>query len=94
MSTDSIADMLTRIRNANTAGHSRVAIPASRVGVEIARVLKEEGYIAAYDVAAAEQGQTRGRSNPQAVGRVLEYRIHIVGWKAVADRIAPPSAAC
>jgi len=57
MSTDSIADMLTRIRNANTAGHSRVAIPASRVGVEIARVLKEEGYIASYDVAAAEQGQ-------------------------------------
>src|SRR5438874_8320260 len=57
MSTDSIADMLTRIRNANTAGHSRVALPASRVGVEIARVLKEEGYIASYDVAAAEQGQ-------------------------------------
>src|SRR5712691_4538240 len=57
MSTDSIADMLTRIRNANTAGHPRVAIPASRVGVEIARVLKEEGYIASYDVATIEQGQ-------------------------------------
>lgn len=57
MSTDSIADMLTRIRNANTAGHPRVAIPASRVGVEIARVLKEEGYIASYDVAPAEQGE-------------------------------------
>src|ERR1700682_1963128 len=57
MSTDSIADMLTRIRNANTAGHSRVAIPASRVGVEIARVLKEEGYIASYDVATVEAGQ-------------------------------------
>ena len=73
MSTDSIADMLTRIRNANTAGHPRVNIPASRVSVEIARVLKEEGYIASYDVAAAaEQGQklditfkpktTRGKS--------------------------------
>src|SRR5437867_12828056 len=57
MSTDSIADMLTRIRNANSAGHPRVALPASRVGVEIARVLKDEGYIAAYDVAAGEQGQ-------------------------------------
>ena len=57
MSTDSIADMLTRIRNANTAGHGRGAIPASRVGVEIARVLKEEGYIASYDVATVEQGQ-------------------------------------
>jgi len=48
MSTDSIADMLTRIRNANTAGHPRVNLPASRVGVEIARVLKEEGYIASF----------------------------------------------
>src|SRR5438270_8332656 len=57
MSTDSIADMLTRIRNANSAGHPRVALPASRVGVEIARVLKDEGYIASYDVAAGEQGQ-------------------------------------
>ncbi|HEY8679096.1 MAG TPA: 30S ribosomal protein S8 [Candidatus Dormibacteraeota bacterium] len=57
MSTDTIADMLTRIRNANTAGHSKVGMPASRVGVEIARVLKEQGYIATYDVAGAEQGQ-------------------------------------
>jgi small subunit ribosomal protein S8 len=57
MSTDSIADMLTRIRNANSAGHPRVNLPASRVGVEIARVLKEEGYIAGYDVATSEQGQ-------------------------------------
>ena len=57
MSTDSIADMLTRIRNANSAGHPRVGLPASRVGVEIARVLKDEGYIASYDVAAGEQGQ-------------------------------------
>jgi small subunit ribosomal protein S8 len=57
MSTDSVADMLTRIRNANSAGHPRVALPASRMGVEIARVLKDEGYIAGYDVAPAEQGE-------------------------------------
>jgi small subunit ribosomal protein S8 len=57
MSTDTVADMLTRIRNANTAGHPRVALPASRFGVEIARVLKEEGYIASYDVQGDEQGQ-------------------------------------
>ena len=57
MSTDSIADMLTRIRNANSAGHPRVSFPASRLGVEIARVLKQEGYIAAYDVADSDQGQ-------------------------------------
>jgi small subunit ribosomal protein S8 len=57
MSTDTIADMLTRIRNANSAGHPRVALPASRFGEEIARVLKEEGYIASYDLAAGTEGQ-------------------------------------
>ncbi len=55
-STDPIADMLTRIRNANRAGHPRVTLPASRVGVEIARVLKDEGYLAAYAVAPGEHG--------------------------------------
>ncbi len=43
--TDPIADMLTRIRNANAAGHDQVSIPASRLKVEIARILKEEGFI-------------------------------------------------
>jgi small subunit ribosomal protein S8 len=72
MSTDSIADMLTRIRNANSAGHPRVTMPSSRVGSEIARVLKDEGYIASFDVGEGEEGQkiditfkpksTRGKS--------------------------------
>ena len=43
--TDPIADMLTRIRNAIAAKHSRVDIPASKLKLEIARILKEEGYI-------------------------------------------------
>jgi small subunit ribosomal protein S8 len=43
--TDPIADMLARIRNAVTAKHSRVDIPASKLKLEIARILKEEGYI-------------------------------------------------
>jgi small subunit ribosomal protein S8 len=43
--TDPIADMLTRMRNAIAAKHSRVDIPASRLKLEIARILKEEGYI-------------------------------------------------
>ena len=43
--TDPIADMLARIRNAVEAKHSRVDIPASRLKLEIARILKEEGYI-------------------------------------------------
>ena len=43
--TDPIADMLTRIRNAATARHNRVLIPASKMKLAIARVVKEEGYI-------------------------------------------------
>jgi small subunit ribosomal protein S8 len=43
--TDPIADMLTRIRNAVEAKHSRVDVPASKLKLEIARILKEEGYI-------------------------------------------------
>src|SRR4029078_13551984 len=43
--TDPIADMLTRIRNAVTAKHTRVDMPASRLKVEIARILQDEGYI-------------------------------------------------
>jgi small subunit ribosomal protein S8 len=45
MLTDPIADMLTRIRNANKAMHERAEIPTSRMKEEIARLLKEEGYI-------------------------------------------------
>jgi small subunit ribosomal protein S8 len=54
MPTDVIADMLTRIRNALRARHPKVDVPASRLKVEIARVLKEEGYILNYKV--AEEG--------------------------------------
>ena len=43
--TDPIADMLTRIRNAITANHPRVDIPGSKLKLELARILKEEGYI-------------------------------------------------
>ncbi len=49
--TDPIADMLTRIRNAIHAEKERVEMPSSRMKVEIARVLKEQGYIADYSVA-------------------------------------------
>jgi small subunit ribosomal protein S8 len=51
MSSDTIADMLTRIRNANLANHRTVSLSASRMKVEIARVLKEEGFIADYALA-------------------------------------------
>lgn len=48
--TDPIADMLTRIRNANMALHEKVDVPSSRLKVEIAKVLKGEGFIKAYKV--------------------------------------------
>ena len=48
MNTDPIADMLTRIRNAVRARHPRVDLPASNLKVEIARILKEEGYVSTY----------------------------------------------
>ena len=48
--TDSIADMLTRIRNANSATKETVSMPSSKQLVEIARVIKEEGYISDYEV--------------------------------------------
>ena len=46
--TDPLADMLTRIRNANVAKHSKVDIPASKMKVSLARILKSEGYIRNY----------------------------------------------
>ena len=48
--TDPIADMLTRIRNANTVGHETVEIPASKMKKALAEILKEEGYITDFDV--------------------------------------------
>ena len=55
---DPIADMLTRVRNANSARHPEVRVPASRLKLEIARVLKDEGYIAGYEVEADGASQT------------------------------------
>ena len=52
--TDPIADMLTRIRNANSAYKAATTMPSSKKLVEIARILKQEGYIAEYNVVAAE----------------------------------------
>lgn len=48
--TDPIADMLTRIRNANTVKHETVDVPASNIKKEIARILLEEGFVKGYDV--------------------------------------------
>ncbi|MHB0914630.1 MAG: 30S ribosomal protein S8 [Thermoleophilia bacterium] len=52
--TDPIADMLTRIRNANTAHKSSVEMPASKMKMEIAKLLKDEGYILEYELTRGE----------------------------------------
>jgi small subunit ribosomal protein S8 len=54
MLTDPVADMLTRIRNANKALHDRVEMPTSKLKEEIARILKEEGYVRDYRVEERE----------------------------------------
>ena len=54
MTSDPIADMLTRVRNAIQARHPKVDVPASKLKTEIARILKEEGYITNFKV--AEEG--------------------------------------
>ncbi len=52
--TDPIADMLTRIRNANTVNHEVVEIPASTIKLELARIMKQEGYIKDFDLVQSE----------------------------------------
>jgi small subunit ribosomal protein S8 len=55
--TDPIADMLTRLRNGNQAYHDEVIMPSSKIKVEIAKVLKSEGYIEGYEVADDRVGK-------------------------------------
>ena len=59
MLTDPIADMLTRIRNANKAMHDSTSMPTSRLKEEIARILKEEGYITDFSVVSSEDLNAR-----------------------------------
>jgi len=54
--TDPIADMLTRLRNANTAYHDRVVMPHSKLKVHIAEILQQEGYVAGWSVEQLEEG--------------------------------------
>ena len=56
--TDPIADMLTRLRNANQAYHDSAAMPSSKLKTHIAEILQEQGYIAGWKVEDAEVGKT------------------------------------
>ena len=55
--TDPIADMLTRLRNGNVGYHDYVVMPSSKIKVEIAKVLKQEGYVTGYEIQEAPVGK-------------------------------------
>lgn len=59
MMTDPVADMLTRMRNALSAGHDRVEVPASKMKAAICRVLKEEGFIKSFKIIAKSQSDIK-----------------------------------
>ena len=66
---DPIADMLTRIRNGVMAGHMLIAMPSSKLKVEIAKIMKDEGYLDGFEIVDAEQ----------SVQKVLRLKIKYVG---------------
>ena len=72
MLTDPIADMLTRIRNANKAMHDTAQMPTSRIKEEIARLLKDEGYIKDFRVVEVEGSRSRPSSCELKFGRNRE----------------------
>lgn len=82
---DPIADMLTRIRNGVLMGQSLVAMPTSRLKVEIARILKEEGYIESYEVVDGDNAaQQVLRVHLKYVGERRERRPVITGLERVS----------
>ena len=76
MLTDPIADMLTRIRNANRALHDSASMPTSQIKEEIARILKDEGYIKDFRIVDATDDK----------GESLPYRTLVVELKFARDR--------
>ncbi len=89
--TDPIADMLTRIRNAVSAKHTRVDMPASRLKVEIARILQDEGYIQGFkllDDAAAANGTATALT--KTLRLFLKYGPHGERLITGVERISRP----
>ena len=82
---DPIADMLTRIRNAVMSGQSLTAMPHSKVKVEIAKILKEEGFIDAFDVVDGERpGQLVLRIRLKYIGERRERQAVITNLQRVS----------
>lgn len=82
---DPIADMLTRIRNGARIGQSVVAMPTSKIKVEIARILKEEGFIESYEIVTDENAvQATLRIRLKYVGERRQRRPVIAGLERVS----------
>ena len=89
--TDPIADMLTRIRNAVTAKHTRVDMPSSRIKNDIARILQDEGYIQGFKVLDTAQVQPTKTTAPVKTLRVfLKYGPHGERLITGVQRISRP----
>ena len=88
--TDPIADMLTRIRNAVTAKHTRVDMPASRLKGEIARILQDEGYIHGFKILDDRPNGVKGNAPVKTLRLLLKYGPH--GEKLITgiERISRP----
>src|SRR4030042_6153545 len=84
--TDPIADMLTRIRNAVMAGHAQVAMPSSKIKSEIAKILREEGFLEGFEVASGDiEGQKVLRLKIKYVGDRRERRAVISGLERISS---------
>jgi len=88
--TDPIADMLSRIRNAVTAKHTRVDMPSSRIKADIARILQDEGYIQGFKVLDEVPGAPKGVAPVKTLRLFLKYGPH--GEKLITgvERISRP----
>jgi small subunit ribosomal protein S8 len=87
--TDPISDMLTRLRNAVSAKHSRVDLPASKLKAEIARILQDEGYIQGFRM-VEEPAEKAGRQPRQIIRVFLKYGPHGERVMTGLERISRP----
>ena len=87
--TDPISDMLTRLRNAVSAKHTRVDMPASKLKAEIARILQDEGYIQGFRV-VEEPAEKSGRQPRQVIRVFLKYGPHGEKVMTGLERISRP----
>ena len=91
MTSDPIADMLTRIRNANTAKHDTVDIPASKIKVAIAGILVDEGFIEKYDIVedgkiktihvTLKYGADKNEKVITGIKRISKPGLRVYAWK-------------